>query len=96
MRLRQLRNEKGWTLEQVAAEINVSNQTISNWEKGKTQPDIESLIRLADLFKVTIDYLVERESNAQSIDALILQITKMSPQKLQDITVQYIQELSKK
>lgn len=96
MRLRQLRNEKGWTLEQVAAEINVSNQTISNWEKGKTQPDIESLIRLADLFKVTIDYLVERESNAQSIDALLLQISKMSPQKLQDITVQYIQELSKK
>ncbi len=87
MRLRQLRNEKGWTLEQVGKEINVSNQTISNWEKGKTQPDIESLIRLANLFKVTIDYLVERESTSPDIDALILHISKMSPQKLQDITV---------
>lgn len=50
IRIKQLREEKGWTLEYIATRVNVTNQTISNWEKGKTEPDIGSLIRLAELF----------------------------------------------
>lgn len=96
MRLRQLRIEKGLTLEEVGKEINVSNQTISNWEKGKTQPDIQSLIHLADLFHVTIDYLVEREDDIQNLSALKFQISKLSLKELQDITVEYICALNKK
>lgn len=61
IRIKQLREEKGWTLEYIATRVNVTNQTISNWEKGKTEPDIGSLIRLAELFQVTVDYLIAHD-----------------------------------
>ena len=61
IRIKSLREEKGWTLEYIATRVNVTNQTISNWEKGKTEPDIRSLIRLAELFQVTVDYLIAHD-----------------------------------
>ena len=49
--------------EENANEIFVSRVTISNWETGKTYPDIESLVLLSKLFSVSIDYLVKEEVN---------------------------------
>ena len=49
--------------EENANEIFVSRVTISNWETGKTYPDIESLLLLSKLFSVSIDYLVKEEVN---------------------------------
>ncbi len=49
--------------EENANEIFVSRVTISNWETGKTYPDIESLLLLSKLFSVNIDYLVKEEVN---------------------------------
>lgn len=48
--LKEKRKEYQLTQEQVSEKIFVSRKTISNWETGKTTPDIESLIRLANLF----------------------------------------------
>ena len=56
--LKEKRNEYELTQEQLSEKIFVSRKTISNWETGKTTPDIDSLIRLADLFNLSLDNLL--------------------------------------
>lgn len=56
--LRKKRNENNMTQEQIAEMIFVSRQTISNWENGKSYPDIKSLILLCDIYKISLDELV--------------------------------------
>lgn len=56
--LRKKRNESNMTQDQIADMIYVSRQTISNWENGKSYPDIKSLILLCDIYKISLDELV--------------------------------------
>lgn len=56
--LRQKRLEKEWTQAKVAEELFVSARSISNWENGRNLPDIESLIRLAKLYQLSLDELL--------------------------------------
>lgn len=58
-KLKEARTKTEFTQEQVAEEIGVSRQTISNWENGKSYPDIVSVIRLSDLYDVSLDYLLK-------------------------------------
>ena len=51
-----------WTQEQLADKIFVSKRTISNWETGKTLPDIESVLRLAKVFQISLDDLLVEDS----------------------------------
>lgn len=60
-RLEELRKEKDLLQKDVASAVNHSITCISDWERGKREPSIDDLIRLADFFGVSIDYLVGRE-----------------------------------
>ena len=51
-----------WTQEELADKIFVSKRTISNWETGRTVPDIESVLRLAKVFHVSLDDLLLEDS----------------------------------
>lgn len=51
-----------WTQEQLADKIFVSKRTISNWETGKTLPDIESVLRLAKVFQISLNNLLVEDS----------------------------------
>ena len=53
-----LRKEKGLSQEKLAEKINVTRQTISNWELGETSPNPEQLILLSKALKRSIDELV--------------------------------------
>ncbi len=53
-----LRKKKGLTQDELAKELNVSNQAVSKWEAGKCCPDIELLPVLAHFFEVSIDELL--------------------------------------
>lgn len=53
------REKHGLSQEDVAQRIYVSRQTISNWETGKTYPDIHSLLLIANLFDVSVDELLK-------------------------------------
>ena len=64
-RLRELRIKNEMSQEYVAKMIGVSNQAISKWETGKSDPEIGSLIPLADLFHVPVDELLDREKRRQ-------------------------------
>lgn len=60
-RLKRLRELKGISQKELANELgNINQQTISNYEVGVREPDIQTLIKLADYFGVSIDYLVGR------------------------------------
>lgn len=53
-----LRNVNGYSQEEVAEKIGVSRQAYAKWEKGETVPDVERCQKLAELYGVTIDSLV--------------------------------------
>lgn len=59
--LRRLRKAQGKTQEQLAEALNVTRQAISNWENDKTQPDLNSLEALAQIFNVEIEELIYGE-----------------------------------
>jgi len=59
-RISQLRDKRGWTQEQLAASLGISRAALSHYEKNRREPDTETLTKIADLFKVSIDYLVGR------------------------------------
>lgn len=59
-RLKKLREENNIDQKVLAIDLNVSQPTISDWESGKKLPSAENMIRLADYFKVSIDYLLYR------------------------------------
>ena len=47
---------------QMAKELNVSKQTVSNWENNNILPSIEMLVKISRFFSVSTDYLLEMES----------------------------------
>lgn len=56
--LKKLRLEMRMTQQQVADKISVSQQSINKYENHNIEPDIDTLIKIADLFEVSLDYLV--------------------------------------
>lgn len=62
MRIRSLREGAGMSQARLAEAVFVSRQTVINWEKGRTLPDIESLKRLAAAFGITLDALLDDRS----------------------------------
>ncbi len=61
--IRKARNEAKLTQEQAAESLGVSRQTISNWENGKSYPDIISVITMSDLYSVSLDHLLKEETS---------------------------------
>ncbi|MBQ7173298.1 MAG: helix-turn-helix transcriptional regulator [Clostridia bacterium] len=66
--IRQLRLQNGMSQVELARRMNVSKQCVSNWENDNVLPSIAMLTRLADLFQVSTDQLLGRESS-NTIDA---------------------------
>ena len=60
MRLREIRKSRGVSQLKLAIALNMNQNTISRYETGEREPCISDLIRIADYFDVSIDYLVER------------------------------------
>ena len=58
-KIKNARIQKGYTQEQVAEKLLVSRQTVSNWENGKSLPDIISIIRMSDLYELSLDEMMK-------------------------------------
>lgn len=63
MRLREIRKTKGISQLKLAMDLNTNQNTISRYETGEREPGITELIRIADYFNVSVDYLLERTDN---------------------------------
>ena len=62
--IRRLREEKGFTQEKIADAIDVSFQAVSSWERDEYKPDADKLIRLAELFDVSVSAITEERHKA--------------------------------
>lgn len=82
MRLRELRNKHSLTQSEIAQNLGVTSQTILNWENGIYEPKINQLIQLADLFNVSVDYLIERKISNQNADDICHELEKISKEDL--------------
>lgn len=65
--IQKLRQEKGMTQLELAEKLNYSDKTVSKWERGESLPDIVVLKNVADIFEVTLDYLVEEEHSKKPV-----------------------------
>ncbi|MEF3086450.1 helix-turn-helix domain-containing protein [Bacillus altitudinis] len=66
-RLIKLRKSKKLTQEQMSEKIGIHRATYANYERGYRQPDYDTLIKIADFFEVTTDYLLRGEEHYKEI-----------------------------
>lgn len=64
-RIRELRKAKGLTMKELGARFGLAESTVSLYERGKHEPDLETLRNLSAFFSVTVDYLLGHESPDQ-------------------------------
>ena len=67
-KLRELRIEKGFSMSNLAIKIGVSDAAISNWENGINEPKANYIVKLANIFNVSTDYLLGRENEVGFVE----------------------------
>ena len=89
-KIKAARMEKKFTQEQVAEVLGVSRQTISNWENGKSYPDIISVIKMSECYGVSLDYLLKGEEKMSGYYGFLEESTnvvKSNTNKIKIITM---------
>jgi len=66
-RLRFARGRKGWSQNLVCQKLGISNSGLSGYERDYREPDAETLKKLADIYEVSVDYLLGRTDNPNHI-----------------------------
>lgn len=93
MKIYELRKKIGKNQEEVAKDINITRATFANYEKQITEPDIKTLIAIANYFHVSVDYLIGNEQ-PNKLDMTSLSDTKRKCiediQKMSDAEVEAI------
>ena len=56
-----LRKKAGWSQEELAAQLNVTRQSVSKWEGAQSVPDMDKVVQMSRLFGVTTDFLLKDE-----------------------------------
>ena len=82
--LKLLRQSKEMNQVQLASKLGVTKQTVCNWENDNIMPSVELLIRIADFFNVSTDYLLGRNQPEHG-DILLLDVTGLKPRQLEHI-----------
>ena len=92
-RLRELRKENGYTIEQFADMVGISKSTLGYYENDKRMPDIEILARIANVLNVNADYLIGRTNTTAQKGKMktVCEFTGLS-----DRAAEYLSELVKK
>lgn len=68
-KLRRLRENMGLQQKEVADRLGVNPSAVTRWESGEKRPDLVNLVKLADLYNVSIDYLMGRTENPAPVTA---------------------------
>lgn len=63
MRLKEIRKSKKISQLKLGMDLNMNQNTISRYETGEREPGINELIKIADYFNISVDYLLERTNN---------------------------------
>lgn len=78
----QARKKSGLSQEEVAERLGVSRQTISKWETGETLPDIRQSKRLAVLYRLSLDALIDFDADVQEIEEVIGRTSEETQKKI--------------
>ena len=62
MNISELRKQEKLSQDDFANIFHVSRQTVSNWENGKSYPDVEMLVKISDYFGISVDQLIKKET----------------------------------
>lgn len=65
-KIKDLREGKGLTQEQLAGKVYVTRQAISSWEKGQSFPDIDNVVSLCEIFDVSLEELLCLEKQGEN------------------------------
>ena len=65
-KIKAARNKAGITQEKAADELGVTRQTISNWENNRSFPDIVSVVKMSDLYSVSLDHLLKEDTDMKT------------------------------
>lgn len=76
------RKKCGFSQEEVAEKLGVSRQTISKWETGETLPDIRQAKRLAGLYHLTLDELIDFDMDVQEVEEAIQRTSEATEEKI--------------
>lgn len=82
MILKKLRLESGISQKELAEKLGVSPTNIYNYEIGRTQPSIEWLVKIADFFDISVDYLIGRTDDFGNIKKSDVEIDKTTKELL--------------
>lgn len=64
------RKKKGWSQEDLADKLDVSRQSVSKWESAQSQPDLNKIIKMSELFNVSTDYLLKNNEQTSQSETL--------------------------
>ncbi len=67
-RLKLARHDADLTQNQVALRTGINRATLANWEVGRTEPDADTVVKLAELYQVSLDYLFGRSDQKTQIE----------------------------
>ena len=92
MRIRELRKQAKLSQEMMAEKIGVSRQAITKWETGLGVPDIENLVAIADLFKLSLDELMGRDIENETLakDYLYESVTEYDIDGKKDFDISFM------
>ncbi len=88
--LKKLRNEAGFTQEQLAEQLNVSRRTVSRWETASNMPDLDLLMELSKLYQVELGEILNGERKSEKMDKemeqTVLKVAEYSNEEKKRIT----------
>ena len=107
LRLKELREERNITQQELADHLSCSQQSINNYENHGTQPDIDMLCRMADFFETSVDYLIgntnirnpytlaKYEDSSEKEISLINSFRNL-PEEIKDLFIRLMESYSKR
>lgn len=99
LKLKEARKRAGYTMKELAALLGITEGAVSNYENGKRQPDLTMLLKIADVFNCSTDYLLCRtdipnayiqETPAELADVGVTEVTKTKNEPLTDQEIEAI------
>lgn len=87
-RLKSARKNKGLLQNEAAQKVGIRNNTLSQYESGERQPDFDTLVKLADLYDVTVDYLLKGTNSKEekmNENLFFFDIEGLTEEEIEDI-----------
>lgn len=90
--LKKLRGKRGITQKELALTLGVSERTVRKYESGEMQPSTDKLLQLAELFNVSVDYLLGKQVSAEALQKYVADLSSAELTALQEFINEQLQD----